>query len=456
MTRKRPRIDVSTLGAGVRADRAHSEGVRVQDLGQAPTGACQYGREGRAGGYRVVGLAIPSARTARGRIIRAHELLHAAHSPGRRRTDSAFPDIVRNAAEDVHVHANGWPAQPLGHLTRDALAIALQDARSAWADQSRGAALSDETYNLGILALVRSAAMIRGAYACSADGAHRRAAARAMGRFRKQTAAAYGGAVTEAAARVVALVEQKKASAHREACQLIEALMRWPDPETEAQRARIDLGEGDDGEPDLESGKQGEGDSGTEGGDIPPMTIVRLPLRESTDPMHAKRGAARSGARLNHARAARAVASLSTAGLFQRIRRRQGGAVCIDASGSMALSPEALADLCKAAPAATVGYYSSGSLVSGAYGTLHVFATGGKRAAECPRVGGGNDVDLWAVRWLLRQPAPRFLVTDRGFCGGPIGQDIAAAVEVERAERAGLLTVFGSVDEAREGFAALK
>lgn len=449
------RIDVSTLGAGIRTDRAHSDGVKVQDLRDAPTGACQYGREGRSGGYRVVGLSLPSTASARGRIIRAHELLHGAHSPGRRRTDSDFPEIVRNAAEDVHVHAVGWPAQPLAHLTRDALAIASQDARGAWHGQIR----TDEDYNLAILCIVRSAAMIRGAYAGAqqaGDGKGMRSAAQAMARFRKRTGATYGPAVTAAAARVVALIEQRKASAFREACELIQALMRWPDPESEAQRQRIDLGEPDSGEPNLESGEQGEGDSGTEAGDIPPMSIIRLPLRESTDPMHAKRGAARSGSRLNHARVARAVASHSTSGLFQRIRRKQGGAVCIDASGSMALSPEALADLCKAAPAATVGYYSSGSPIPGAFGTLSIFATGGKRAIECPRIGGGNDVDLWAIRWLLRQPAPRFLVTDRGFCGGPVGQDTAAHVELERAERAGLVTVFETVEEAKQGFRDLK
>ena len=63
----------------------------------------------------------------------------------------------------------------------------------------------------------------------------------------------------------------------------------------------------------------------------------------------------------------------------------------------------------------------------GSYGTLVIYSQGGQRAREIAHHYGGNEVDLYAIQWLLQQSGPRTLVSDGGFAGGPEGQDIAAA-----------------------------
>ena len=56
-----------------------------------------------------------------------------------------------------------------------------------------------------------------------------------------------------------------------------------------------------------------------------------------------------------------------------------------------------------------------------------VYAENGRRADYCSNMHGGNEVDLFAIQWLLKQPAPALYVGDGQFCGGPEGQDSAAA-----------------------------
>ncbi len=457
------RVPVDLLTGGVLEDRAHDDGVSIHDLGEHGGGRCEYGRLGRSGGYRVTALHVPSLADARGRLIRAHELLHAQHSPGRRRTDSAFPPEVTNTAEDTHIHTNGWPQHgALAHLTRDALAVALADVRSTNNAARAGQIKTDGDWNLAISVMIRSTAIIRGAYRASKRaGAIRRAdrAASAMDRIRRIIARDWGHTITSATAEVIRLVEQRKPAAHREACSLIQSLMRWPENKTERDQQRADLGEkvdrADGTMEDPDTGADAGGEESGKPGDLP-MEIERLPLCSATDPLRARSGLARSGARFNAPRLPRAIITGSTAGLYKRKRRKRGGSICIDASGSMRMDQSELSELCALAPGATVGYYAGGGAKTpGAYGTLWLYATGGKRADDCPRRGGSNDVDLYAVRWLLRQPAPRVLVSDLCFCGGPIGQAEAALVEVERAIKSRQIIVCETVESARDTFRAM-
>ena len=108
----------------------------------------------------------------------------------------------------------------------------------------------------------------------------------------------------------------------------------------------------------------------------------------------------------------------------------------------MGLTTERLAALCRAAPAATVAYYSGngdGHHGAGVYGELVVFAQNGRRASYAANQHGGNEVDRYAIEWLLRQRGPRSIITDRQFCGGPEGQEAAAQVLLDQAIRSGAI-----------------
>jgi len=96
--------------------------------------------------------------------------------------------------------------------------------------------------------------------------------------------------------------------------------------------------------------------------------------------------------------------------------RRGGGSVLIDQSGSMCLEASDIDRLIADAPEATLVANYSGR---GAEGELRVVVRDGRRAAveDLAPFGSGNVVDLPALEWLARQPAPRVLVSDGGFTG---------------------------------------
>lgn len=139
------------------------------------------------------------------------------------------------------------------------------------------------------------------------------------------------------------------------------------------------------------------------------------------------------GIRIRTNRLALAASNKATsARLFER--RKQGGTVLIDASGSMGLSDQALYDIATIIPAGTVAYYSGKhddwghSFKSGDgletewIGHLVIYAHHGKIRQErkneaLPFRFLANLVDLNALMWLLKQPRPRWIVTDWGFTG---------------------------------------
>jgi hypothetical protein len=99
--------------------------------------------------------------------------------------------------------------------------------------------------------------------------------------------------------------------------------------------------------------------------------------------------------------------------IFARRRRRgagSSGAVLIDTSGSMCVDADGIARIIEAAPAALVAIYSG----RGDHGELRIVAQNGHRAdpAQLRPYGGGNVVDLPALRWLARQAAPRVWISD--------------------------------------------
>lgn len=97
------------------------------------------------------------------------------------------------------------------------------------------------------------------------------------------------------------------------------------------------------------------------------------------------------------------------------------GSVLIDTSGSMRCKQEEFESLARSIPMGTVGYYRG---VKGR-GALWVYSRNGYRSnrltyydqIEGIAWGSANEVDYPAVQWLLRQPGPRYFVTDYGFTG---------------------------------------
>jgi hypothetical protein len=95
----------------------------------------------------------------------------------------------------------------------------------------------------------------------------------------------------------------------------------------------------------------------------------------------------------------------------RRQRRRAGGSVLIDVSGSMSLGAADIDRIIEAAPRATrVALYSG----KGTRGELRIVVDRGFRAGSeaLTPFGSGNIVDVPALEWLARQPKPRVWISD--------------------------------------------
>jgi len=159
------------------------------------------------------------------------------------------------------------------------------------------------------------------------------------------------------------------------------------------------------------------------------------------------------GARINARRLVNARLSKSTAGLFRRPRKFSGGSIVIDASGSMQLKDEDIAEAVKRLPAATIayycGFYDHETGLGQIAGELCVIAHDLRYYNDrLPSRHSGNDVDLWAIKWLLKNDAPRILVSDTRFCGGPDGQARAASQLLAEAKKRGDVMVAPTLQEA--------
>lgn len=97
--------------------------------------------------------------------------------------------------------------------------------------------------------------------------------------------------------------------------------------------------------------------------------------------------------------------------VFRHARRGKGGAVLIDASGSMSLGNDDIQKILNAAPGCTVAVYSGNTHD----GVLRVLAQDGRQVdaqyVGAP-AGGANVVDGPALQWLSKQQKPRIWVSD--------------------------------------------
>jgi hypothetical protein len=105
--------------------------------------------------------------------------------------------------------------------------------------------------------------------------------------------------------------------------------------------------------------------------------------------------------------------------IFASKRRVKGGTVLCDASGSMHYSDDDIERLILEAPGATIAFYAGSQ--GRKLGRIVVAGSKGRAAtvADVRRAlpGGDNLVDGPALRWLARQPAPRFWISDEGVGG---------------------------------------
>lgn len=373
---------------------------------------CNSAHGGRTSWHKrkVDRIAAPMRGGAYARTIRIHELLHANRTAPR--NSRKYPLLAQNAIEDARVHSVYWPETMPRRANRDCLAAALRDMRTILPMAALGRA---EDWNLNLLVALRCSAILSRLTSFSRLGYKHKE------RLQSRIAAAFGPIVASKLAEILGKVKSRKGKALAE----FTALMRD------------------------ESGGNQAGQGSTGKLTTNPMRIVRLPMPQACNSAVRRTTLARNGARLNRARIVRAVAVGSTVGLFIRQRYLQGGTYLFDASGSMGLSADRLNELCRSVPAATVAYYSGWGDAStdGAYGELVVYAENGRRADYCDHVWGGNEVDLYAIQWLLRQPGPLVYVGDGQFCGGPEGQDSAAAALLASAVANGKLRWVTSIAE---------
>jgi len=363
---------------GVRENRAATElAVKHQ-----PIGGLTGWRKGK-----VNVVSAPLVAGAQARTIRLHEVLHANHSPTR--VSRKFHPLTVQAVEDARVHSIYWRLHRLPHrANRDCMAAALTDLRALLKYD-----LADhDQWNLAMLIGLRALSI-----------AHSIGNADFRYKLESRLSRKLTLTIFHALEEVLSAVRNRS-----KASKLFEALLRAD---------KLMPAEGDT----LNESRGAETRM--------PMRIVRLPLVE---PCHSAAPVARlasSGSIVHRPRLVRALIQRSTVGLFRRRVHREGGTVLLDASGSMGIDSERLSAICRALPFATVAYYDGwGSCArDGAYGELCIFAERGLRASSAPIASGGNEVDLYAIRWLLAQPGPSVLVTDGEFCGGPVGQDIEAS-----------------------------
>lgn len=133
------------------------------------------------------------------------------------------------------------------------------------------------------------------------------------------------------------------------------------------------------------------------------------------------------GSRIITSRLASAMANPSVRVFRRPYAKGNAGTILIDASGSMSIPGETLQKFCAEVPTLTLAFYNAPEDDYGTrpgetkHGNLYVYAANGFRAQKLPDdlrynskydYGTGNLIDYQATAWLLKQPGPRYLITD--------------------------------------------
>jgi hypothetical protein len=436
-------LDLATLvAAGVSPSQFPAVRIQLSDKRAGP--GCTIITSQRP---RTLTYTAPGGAGSYAVAVRLHERLHALHSFGhagqaRARRDRAIGGYaIAQCAEDVALHSYLYPANADLSLYTALVIAVTEDARSIRTvlDDLAGATIPHPHYVNAVVLLARAWGI--------AFGAGTRSSPASAEEYRDLRAALdvceelpHAPEIARAARLLSA------ARTRRQGVQLLADIV--------ATHAA-----GQEEYEDLAHGAPSGGSPPVRDSLMPIYSIAALPLtiRSRVYKSAARVCYLRSGARIRAARLAVAVAARSSLGVFRRLESTPSGTVLIDSSGSMRIDCAALTTLCNLAPAATVAYYAGFSNQSvrpscippARYGAILIAAQGGLRfSGTLPKIGVNNEIDLYAVQWLLRQAAPRMLVTDGRFCGGPEGQSDLAAALVDAASTQGRLTVVPSVREA--------
>lgn len=132
-----------------------------------------------------------------------------------------------------------------------------------------------------------------------------------------------------------------------------------------------------------------------------------------------------SGRKILARRLAGAMSNPSSHVFARQVSQGGYGTILIDASGSMAIPVPVLVKFLEKAPALTLAFYNApDDRDETAKGNIFIFAANGYRAGshaingeEIEHYGCGNLIDYHAMAWLLKQPAPHYIVTDCGWTG---------------------------------------
>jgi hypothetical protein len=447
LTPSRRTIAATIRGSVPDGKLAKAHIVQADSVYSQKGGFTQFNRE--TGDVEQIG--VPTGDSAYAMSVRGHETRHAAYD-GKYATKPAkkmlahemlasnFVDDVRDETRVLPSYTDiggGLPA--LRQYCRDHLATAYRDiANMVRYNRNLKAGLHKdcaESRNMRTGVAARVLAMLNHYEYGDPHAAHK-------GKHLLRDV--LGGPLLAAISRVVSW--GKHESYRERAISLLTSLME--NPEAQPHGMLRDGNQDVDGELFLAAGDASEGNMRIV--DLRPKNTATT-REKSVSIRHAP-----SGAIVNVNRFVAALVSGDGNGLFsRRVKRKPGGTVVIDASGSMGANAENLKALCKLIPTATIAYYSGGD--GRGCGVLAVYAAKGKRySGELPgdTMLGGNAVDLLALQWLLRHPKPWVLVSDLGFCGGVIGSEAVALALVDRLETRGDLTVHRSLEAAFEVYGA--
>lgn len=441
------------------ANALHNRGPSVAVRSAEGTGCVTWDRRGR-----VRALAAPAhARTAHARIIHAHELLHSRYS-----ADAPTTTYAHQIAEDCIIHVAAYRLAELTrgergtvpHLWRDALAVAVPEARGAF-NTIRNSAPGSETHSHARGIALRACylpyvAMRATSAACRSNDASTerlwrahtqtyRIGERVLQRDRRpdllydfdyyvaQAASLLASWRGKGRARMPKRTRQQLRQARELAYGAATALIEDPAPVGAAYDATSAP------PPQL--------------GDGVHYLTPELVAPCSSPLSGMRRVAMPAGARIRTHRLAAVATGAESRPFTTRIRRPDVSAVVLDLSGSMRWCDESLAKLCAALPRTNVYGYCDHkpSTNMGADGTIIRLAADGKRVASIPQLSHGNGCDMQAVELALRHPGRVVFVSDLEF-GGQSTARTQRAHELLRANPR--VQVIRSRDDALAAFKA--
>lgn len=369
------------LVAGVPLKRGTPDHIERQDL----FAATNFDKRGK----------VTEIYTPQHPLLRVHELMHARHTVKKRydRMYKGIPNNVANICEDVRIHTRHWPwrdgqtpksiANPVEeYLLKDSEDVEKRltehpEERGTWPDFATRFRACGVNFGLHGYSGVNAAGF--------ADSSQVRLAAKALQLCRDN--------------------EEGKAA------QLLTAAFCPP---------VIRSGDGKP-HPFVKTRRGGKCE----------MEVIELPHTEHITDATVGTRLATSGSRMYRPALRRPI--IPQRMFVRRAAIEPGGTILIDASGSMGDFDE-VTKWAEKAPFGTIAYYAGTDSPTNAKGWLYVYARNGRRAKEivAPPIR-GNTVDGPAMDWLMQQPQPRIMVTDRQFCGAYDSD--AQIVRLRRLER---------------------